>query len=118
MRPAATEQARLAELFVSVQGEGPLVGVRQVFVRLAGCARAARGHDVDLAALLADEMFGQVGNETRGRVSRPLRIRAGQKADPHRRDCTNWPMASTGPRNGCGTPYGRALALRQKHVRE
>lgn len=32
-------QAWLAEIFTSIQGEGPLVGVRQVFLRFAGCHR-------------------------------------------------------------------------------
>lgn len=35
--PAATAVAHLSELFSSFQGEGPLVGVRQLFLRLAGC---------------------------------------------------------------------------------
>lgn len=30
-------QAPLAEVFISFQGEGPLVGVRQLFVRVRGC---------------------------------------------------------------------------------
>jgi organic radical activating enzyme len=33
-----TSAGRLAEVFVTFQGEGPTVGQRQVFVRLAGCA--------------------------------------------------------------------------------
>lgn len=34
---ASTELGRLAEVFVTFQGEGPHVGKRQIFVRLAGC---------------------------------------------------------------------------------
>jgi organic radical activating enzyme len=33
----AVETARIVEIFSSIQGEGPLVGVRQIFVRFFGC---------------------------------------------------------------------------------
>ena len=44
-------QAWLAEIFCSIQGEGPLVGVRQVFVRFAGCHRRCRFCDTPAAVL-------------------------------------------------------------------
>ena len=39
----------LAEIFCSIQGEGPLVGARQVFVRLAACHRRCRFCDTPAA---------------------------------------------------------------------
>jgi organic radical activating enzyme len=50
MKPQAP-QAWLAEIFCSIQGEGPLVGVRQVFVRFAGCHRRCRFCDTPAAVL-------------------------------------------------------------------
>lgn len=44
-------EAWLAEIFCSIQGEGPLVGLRQVFVRLAGCHRRCRFCDTPAALL-------------------------------------------------------------------
>lgn len=40
-------KAKINELFVSLQGEGPYVGVRQAFVRLAGCNMNCRYCDTD-----------------------------------------------------------------------
>lgn len=34
-----TQQAHITELFSSIQGEGPYVGLRQIFVRFYGCHR-------------------------------------------------------------------------------
>jgi len=42
-------EAWVAEIFCSVQGEAPLVGARQVFVRLAGCHRRCRFCDTPAA---------------------------------------------------------------------
>ena len=39
----------LAEIFCSIQGEGPLVGTRQIFVRLANCHRRCRFCDTPVA---------------------------------------------------------------------
>ncbi|GJM22389.1 MAG: 7-carboxy-7-deazaguanine synthase [Planctomycetota bacterium] len=46
---AASPQARVAEVFRSWQGEGLLLGKRQVFVRLAGCEVGCRFCDTEWA---------------------------------------------------------------------
>jgi organic radical activating enzyme len=58
-------QAWLAEIFSSIQGEGPLVGMRQVFVRFAGCHRRCRFCDT-AAALTARPAYGQVESQRPG----------------------------------------------------
>ena len=42
-------KASLNSMFVSVQGEGPLVGVRQVFLRFAGCGLSCQYCDTDFS---------------------------------------------------------------------
>jgi len=53
-------QAPLAQVFVSFQGEGPLVGVRQVFVRVRGCDLTCRYCDT----LSAKDLEGPCDVET------------------------------------------------------
>ena len=36
-RVTVKDKGKLVEIFSSIQGEGPLVGVRQVFIRFCGC---------------------------------------------------------------------------------
>lgn len=43
--------AQLIEVFSSIQGEGLLVGCRQIFVRMAGCNLACRYCDTEFAAV-------------------------------------------------------------------
>ena len=47
----------VAEMFCSIQGEGPFVGARQVFVRLAGCHRRCRFCDTPAALLQRPATF-------------------------------------------------------------
>lgn len=42
-------QGYLSEVFISHQGEGPWLGRRQLFIRLAGCSRGCRFCDTPLA---------------------------------------------------------------------
>lgn len=51
--------APLAEVFVSFQGEGPLVGVRQLFVRVRGCDLACRYCDTPAARDVAGDCLVQ-----------------------------------------------------------
>jgi 7-carboxy-7-deazaguanine synthase len=63
-----TDSGNVAEVFVSYQGEGLLVGRRQVFVRLAGCTVGCRYCDtgwafaVPRSVVLPDGEHGRVGN--------------------------------------------------------
>ena len=41
------EIARIKEMFVSTQGEGPLVGYRQLFIRFCACNLACKFCDTD-----------------------------------------------------------------------
>jgi organic radical activating enzyme len=66
--------AYLDEVFLSVQGEGPWVGVRQVFVRLSGCDLDCRYCDSDRARrhAAAGEIKDSDGSRTGSVLSNPV----------------------------------------------
>ena len=45
---------KLKELFASIQGEGPLVGYKQIFIRLCGCNLKCKYCDTDFDELAFD----------------------------------------------------------------
>ena len=52
------EQARIHEIFSSIQGEGPWIGQRNIFVRFAGCDIRCRYCDTQTASQMDGEEAG------------------------------------------------------------
>jgi len=57
-----SSQTWLAEIFPSIQGEGPLVGVRQLFIRFAGCHRRCRFCDTPAALMVRPRTWQQASS--------------------------------------------------------
>jgi 7-carboxy-7-deazaguanine synthase len=47
MKQLQSKNVRIAELFASIQGEGPYIGVQQAFIRFAGCNLRCKYCDTD-----------------------------------------------------------------------
>lgn len=45
-----TNQAKIKEIFTSIQGEGPYIGVKQLFIRFCGCNLACKYCDTEFSA--------------------------------------------------------------------
>lgn len=71
-------QAPLAQVFVSFQGEGPLVGVRQVFVRVRGCDLTCRYCDTPCARELEGpcDVETEPGSGEFSQIESPVSIEA------------------------------------------
>ena len=63
MPATASTDLPVVELFSSIQGEGPLVGCRQVFLRLAGCNLNCAYCDTDFAVRAQARIESQPGSE-------------------------------------------------------
>lgn len=70
-----TSSASLIELFSSIQGEGPLVGVRQVFLRFSGCNISCAYCDTDKGTDTEHCLFEQSpGRQDFSPISNPVAL--------------------------------------------
>ena len=66
------QTAPVIEIFTSIQGEGILVGNRQIFLRLAGCNLDCVYCDTDVSAPEYAEIYQQGNNRQPTRLTNPL----------------------------------------------
>ncbi len=79
--PAPLPRVRVSEIFYSVQGEGMLVGVPSVFLRLSGCNLRCKWCDTPYASWNPegeDLMLGTVLADVRGRYSTHVVVTGGE----------------------------------------
>ena len=69
-------KAGLIEIFSSLQGEGVLVGCRQIFIRFAGCNLDCRYCDTDFAAVAACTIEDPPGSGQSIMLNNPLALQA------------------------------------------
>src|SRR5277367_64960 len=79
--PSTLSTLRVAEIFYSVQGEGMLVGVPSVFLRLSGCNLRCTWCDTPYASWSPegnDFLLGTVLGDVRGRWSTHVVVTGGE----------------------------------------
>jgi organic radical activating enzyme len=69
---ATPDRGYLSEMFCSIQGEGPFVGERHVFVRTAGCTAACNWCDTVYSKVLTPRFVIHEGDPGTAEAKRPL----------------------------------------------